>query len=68
MAQRVELIERLVSGRGRALDVGCATGRLLEGLRARGWEAYGVETGAAAAAHARERLGLDVRTGSLEDA
>lgn len=68
IAQRVALLERLVSGRGRALDIGCATGSFLKELRARGWEASGVEPHAAAVARARETPGLDVRQGALEDA
>lgn len=68
MDWRIDLIEHDVPKRGRALDVGCATGDLLHGLRERGWEVSGVEPGAAAAAHARDRRGLDVRRGALQDA
>ncbi|MBU1692981.1 MAG: class I SAM-dependent methyltransferase [Verrucomicrobia bacterium] len=67
-AQRISLIERLAPVCGRVLDVGCATGSLLEELRSKGWEPYGVEPDAASAAFARERLGLDVRQGTLKDA
>jgi SAM-dependent methyltransferase len=52
---------------GRLLDVGCATGWLLEHARARGWQAQGVELSAAAVGFARGR-GLDVHHGDLASA
>lgn len=52
----------------RFLDVGCATGALLDAMRGRGWEALGVEACAPAAARGRERFGLDIRACRLEDA
>ena len=55
-------------GRGRALDVGCATGDFLAALRERGWQVTGVEKNERAAAYARARLGLEVVTGELETA
>lgn len=50
---------------GRLLDIGCWTGFLLDEARRRGWQATGVEPSEFASRHARERLGLDVRTGDL---
>jgi SAM-dependent methyltransferase len=52
---------------GRLLDVGCGHGLLLDEARARGYEVSGVEPSASASAYARDVLGLDVRTGSLEE-
>ncbi|MEA2139346.1 MAG: hypothetical protein QOG56_2496 [Solirubrobacteraceae bacterium] len=49
----------------RLLDLGCWVGFLLAEARDRGWEAVGVEPSQFASAYARERLGLDVRTGDL---
>jgi SAM-dependent methyltransferase len=49
------------------LDIGCATGALLEKLRDRGWTARGVEIGSPSAAYARETRGLDVSTLPLEE-
>ena len=53
--------------RGRFLDVGCATGFFLNGVReASGWRVSGVDIGEPAARYARTELGLDdVRAGEL---
>ncbi len=52
---------------GTLLDVGCATGLFLQGMRKRGsWEVYGVEPSEYAAASARQS-GLQVITGTLDD-
>lgn len=54
-------------GRGRLLEVGCATGLLLKRARERGWQVTGVELSPDAVAHARA-LGLTVHQGTLADA
>lgn len=52
---------------GRLLDIGCATGDFLAAMSKHpGWELYGIEIAASASEYARSRLGLDVRTGTLE--
>lgn len=69
-ALEAELLPR-AAGEGRParlLDVGCATGHLIERLGARGWSCSGVEPCEPAARHAREVLGLDVRPLVLEEA
>lgn len=54
---------------GRVLDVGCATGNFLDAMRRHGgWQPVGVELNPYASNYARERLGLDVFTGTLEEA
>ena len=50
------------------LDIGCATGEYLAWLREIGWKATGIEMDAGAAAYARENFGLDVVTGTAEEA
>lgn len=53
---------------GRILDIGCATGIFLDGMRTLGWQAEGVEPTASAAHYAQQRFGLPVFEGLLEDA
>jgi SAM-dependent methyltransferase len=52
---------------GRILDIGCSVGFFLECARAEGWTTFGVEISNDAAELARRR-GLDVFTGTLEEA
>lgn len=62
---------RAVTGlkeRGEILDVGCATGQFLKRMKGKGWAVRGVEVNENAVAYARERLGLDVFAGELEEA
>jgi SAM-dependent methyltransferase len=60
--------EHGVSG-GRAVDVGCGTGRSLAALRRAGFDAAGIDPSAGMMAIARGRLGDDVelRVGALPD-
>ena len=53
---------------GRLLDIGCATGDFLAAMRKHpGWELYGIEPNMSASEYARSQLGLDVRTGTLDE-
>lgn len=54
--------------RGALLDVGCGNGEFLATMKDLGWDTVGIETDARAAEIARDRFGLDVRTGTLVDA
>jgi SAM-dependent methyltransferase len=55
--------------KGRILDVGCATGFLLDQARKQGWEVYGVELSAWAVDYAKDKLQLpNITQGSLKDA
>jgi len=51
---------------GRMLDVGCGSGDLLEQFAKRGWETYGIDPSASAAAAAAGR-GATVHHGTLRD-
>ncbi|OPL18727.1 MAG: hypothetical protein AVO35_05195 [Candidatus Aegiribacteria sp. MLS_C] len=50
----------------RLLEVGCAYGFLLDHLRDRGWNVTGVEVSPLSSAYARDILGLNVLTGTVE--
>lgn len=52
---------------GKLLDVGCAAGFTSAAARDRGWDVLGIEISDFAAAHARNQLKLNVKTGSLTD-
>ncbi len=55
--------------KGEFLDVGCATGFFIDGIRKHsGWGVHGTDFGESAVNFAREKLGLDVRLGNLSDA
>jgi SAM-dependent methyltransferase len=60
-------LERQASSRGDLLEVGSAYGYFLAEARDRGWRVQGVEPSAHAATEARERLGLPIHHGRLED-
>jgi SAM-dependent methyltransferase len=67
VAKRCRYITRYKRA-GRLLDIGCATGIFLQGIRNSGnWEPYGVEINQHAA-HIAQEHGLDVRLGTLEQA
>jgi len=50
------------------LDIGCATGMLLESMRKEGWEVKGVEICEGSAGYGRRMRKLDIYTGTLEEA
>lgn len=63
---RLRQIE-LIKEPGRLLDIGCSLGYFVEAANSRGWQASGVEISEYASDEAR-KIGLDVKTGVLEDA
>ena len=64
---RLAIMRRLTGLHGgHVLEVGCGSGLFLRFLRDAGYAVDGVETSAADAAYARERLGLSVFEGALE--
>lgn len=67
LALAAAALRRPVPG-ARLLEVGCAYGHFLAAARDRGYDVTGVEFSAAAAEHARTRLGLRVHTAQVTDA
>jgi 2-polyprenyl-3-methyl-5-hydroxy-6-metoxy-1,4-benzoquinol methylase len=66
-AARIAEIETYRPRKGRLIDVGCATGVLLDIALARGWDAEGIDVSAFAVAHCRAR-GLRVHEGEVTSA
>jgi 2-polyprenyl-3-methyl-5-hydroxy-6-metoxy-1,4-benzoquinol methylase len=52
---------------GRLLDIGCATGAMLEKLRRGGWDVYGCEINQSQAEYARQKRGLEISCATLEE-
>ncbi|MGK2877386.1 MAG: class I SAM-dependent methyltransferase [Solirubrobacterales bacterium] len=65
--KRIEWLKRFHEA-GRIFEVGAASGFFLDEARKAGYEVSGVEPAPGVAEYARERFGLDVTTGFLEDA
>jgi SAM-dependent methyltransferase len=62
---RLDLLAKVAPPPGHLLEIGAAAGFFLAEARERGYDGVGVEPNDAMAGHAREALGLDVRTGLL---
>jgi SAM-dependent methyltransferase len=65
--RRLRVVAAATSGRGRLLDLGCATGDFLVAARDAGWQVQGTEFSPAGARAAAAR-GLDVTAGEVWDA
>lgn len=64
---RLDLLGTVLAAPARLLEIGAAAGFFLDEARRRGYAGVGIEPNAAMGAHARDVLGLDVRTGTLEE-
>lgn len=68
LEKRCRQIIRRVGDTGRLLDIGCATGIFLNGMKQRGWKVSGVEPNHRAADYARNRFNLEIENSYLEEA
>lgn len=64
---KAKLVEKFHPGPGRILDVGAGTGAFLRRMAACGWEVIGVEKDKNAANFGREKWGLEIITGDLNE-
>lgn len=62
-----KLLMKYIGRPGRLLDVGSAAGFILKGFVDQGWDGSGVEPNDTMAGYAREELGLDVCTNTIEN-
>lgn len=62
-----DAIEASMPASAKALDIGCATGMLVEHLASRGWQAEGVEICVPAAEYGRKYRHIPIHIGTLED-
>lgn len=65
---QLRFLRRYISRPGRALDVGAGNGIHMRLLQDAGWEVSGTEVSQPAIASARERWGLDIHLGLVEEA
>ncbi len=65
--KRIKHVTRRINKPGNILDIGCATGIFLHGMQLQGWNTFGIEPSKYAADYARQRFGLSVVRGFLED-
>ncbi len=61
-----KIAARWAGSGGRVLDLGCGTGDFLKRLKKNGWQTYGIEADKRAAEFGREKLGIDILTGSID--
>lgn len=57
--KRLEESEKLLAGKGRLLDLGCALGHLGEAAKRRGWDVYVTDVSEYAVLEARKQFGLN---------
>jgi 2-polyprenyl-3-methyl-5-hydroxy-6-metoxy-1,4-benzoquinol methylase len=64
------LLEKIISmqPKGKFLDIGCAGGQMLNAVRQKGFEPFGVEFSEEAAQNARDKFQLNVITGDIHAA
>jgi SAM-dependent methyltransferase len=65
--EALQVLDMIPVSRGHMPEIGCAGGFFLDEARKRGFEVAGIETNESMAAHARERLGLNVINARIED-
>jgi 2-polyprenyl-3-methyl-5-hydroxy-6-metoxy-1,4-benzoquinol methylase len=64
---RAEEIVSQFDNKGKLLDIGCGAGFFIACLRRYGWDVKGIDVSEWAAEFAREKLKLNVFTGTVED-
>ena len=65
--QYEKIIDNYTAKKGSFLDVGAAAGFILKGLADCGWQGYGIEPNEAMASYGRDKLKLNIKTGTIEN-
>jgi len=63
--KNLRVVERYAPAKGKILDVGAAAGFFLKVAQESGWEPYGVEPSQWLSRYGREKLGMDIKQGTL---
>ncbi len=63
----LKTLKKIVKPEGRFLDVGCATGILMNLAKKEGWDVYGVELSEWAVEEAKKRYGLEIKKGDFSE-
>ena len=64
----LDLMEKASGKKGNLLEIGCASGILLDMARQRGWNVRGVEVSPSLAEAGRRNFGVEIHTGTIENA
>ena len=64
----LEVLDAVLPGRGKLLEIGCFAGLFLDRIRADGWQVVGLEPYRRAAQYARATFGLEIIEGVLPNA
>ena len=60
------ILSKYIKKKGTVLDVGAAAGFILKGLVDSGWQGYGIEANEKMASFGRDKMGLNIQTGTFE--
>lgn len=63
---RIDNIEKFIK-KGKILDIGCGMGDFLDVAKKKGWNTHGVELSEYSSKIAKEKFGLDIFQGKIED-
>lgn len=63
----LNMLDKLATGKGKLLDIGCSVGQFLSLAAVRGWDVEGIELNQKAARYCRDKFKFEVKDKLLED-
>lgn len=66
--EKVKRVENKTGKRAKIIDVGCGNGDFLAQMKSKGWQCLGIEISNLMSRHAKQKYGLHVFNGELEEA